>query len=72
MEDKLIDAGVKNMHAYGYPQCNKDNILTDEIYSAFFASMLKDNKGKAGSEVDKAIDSLLAKCDPKRHQQRKD
>jgi len=25
--------------------------------------MLKDNKGKAGAAVDKAIDSLLAKCE---------
>jgi hypothetical protein len=63
MEDKLIAAGVKNLHEYGYPECNKANILTDKIYRAFFASMLKDNKGKAGATVDKAIDSLLAKCE---------
>ena len=63
MEDKLIAAGVKNLHAYGYPYCNKSNILTDIIYKAFFASMLKDNKGKAGASVDKAIDNLLAKCE---------
>lgn len=62
MEDKLIAAGVKNLHAFGYPDCDKDNILTDQIYRAFFASILKDNKGKAGDAVDKAIDSLLAKC----------
>ena len=62
MEDKLIAAGVKNLHAYGYPHCNKDNILTDDIYRALFASMLKYNKGKAGAAVDKAIDALLEKC----------
>ena len=63
MEEKLIAAGVKNLHTFGYPQCDKTNILTDQIYRAFFASMLKDNKGKAGAEVDKVIDSLLAKCE---------
>jgi hypothetical protein len=63
IERKLIEAGVKNLRAYGYPECDKDNILTDRIYSAFFASMLKDNKGKAGDAVDAVIDSLLAKAD---------
>lgn len=63
MKDKLIEAGVKNLQAYGYPGCNKDNILTDEIYRAFFASMLKDNKGKSGDAADMAIDDLLAKCE---------
>ena len=58
MKDKLISAGVKNLHAYGYPEFNKDNILTDQIYKAFFASMLKDNKGN-GKDIDKAIDELL-------------
>lgn len=62
MKDKLIAAGVKNLHTYGYPECDKDNILTDQIYKAFFASMLKDNKGH-GKDVDKAIDELLAVCE---------
>lgn len=61
MESKLIKAGVKNLHDFGYPKCNEQNILTDKIYSAFFISMLKDNKGKAGTDIDKAIDSLIAK-----------
>ena len=59
MKEKLIEAGVKNLRAFGYPHCNKDNILTDAIYRAFFAEMLKDNKGKAGADFDKAIDELL-------------
>jgi hypothetical protein len=62
MKEKLIAAGVKNLHTYGYPKCNKDNILTDDIYKAFFASMLKDNKGH-GAEIDKAIDELLVVCE---------
>lgn len=55
----LIDAGVKNLKAYGYPEVDAENILTDRIYSAFFKSMLNDNNGH-GREIDKAIDGLLA------------
>jgi|GEM_PF-5392807 len=60
MERALIAAGVKNLKEYGYPEVNETNILIDPIYSAFFRSMLRDNKGH-GAAVDKAIDSLLAK-----------
>jgi len=60
IENKLILASVKNLKKYGYPYCDKENILTDQIYKAFFLEMLKDNKGKAGDEVDNAIDSIIA------------
>ena len=53
---KLISAGVGNLKEYGYPSVNAENILTDEIYKAFFVSMLKDNFGKG---VDKEIRALL-------------
>jgi hypothetical protein len=61
VKKKLIDAGVKNLNKFGYPNCNQDNILTDAIYKQFFAEMLKDNKGHSG-EIDKAIDELLIVC----------
>ena len=61
MKDKLIAAGVKNLREFGYPKCNAENILTDQIYKAFFVSMLKDNKGHS-PQVDKAIDELLTIC----------
>jgi hypothetical protein len=60
---KLIDAGVKNLRQYGYPECDADNILTDRIYSAFFASMLRDNLGKAGASVDAEINALLSQAE---------
>lgn len=41
LRDQLISAGVRNLQKYGYPSVDKDNILTDEIYSAFFRSMLE-------------------------------
>ena len=59
---KLIAAGVKNLRAYGYPNCDEHNICTDVIYRGFFRSMLKDNKGHS-AQVDAAIDDLLARCD---------
>ena len=59
MKNKLIEAGVKNLQAFGYPGCNKDNILTDKLYKAFFDSMLRDNLGN-GETIDKAINELLS------------
>ena len=56
---KLIEAGVKNLKEFGYPVVNKDNILTDMVYSQFFLSMLKENKGQR-MDVDAAIDELIA------------
>ena len=61
MKKKLIEAGVRSLKEFGYPECNADNILTDDVYKQFFASMLKDNKGHSG-EIDRAIDELLIEC----------
>lgn len=52
----LISAGVKNLREFGYPDCDEENILTDQIYKAFFISMLKDNLGQG---VDAEINALL-------------
>lgn len=60
---RLIAAGVKNLREFGYPSCNETNILTDQIFSAFFASMLKGNKGQSG-ELDAVIDELLKEAEP--------
>lgn len=59
IEAALIAAGVRNLKEFGYPNCNKDNILTDEIYRQFFLSMLEENKGGLGPSADKVIDSLI-------------
>lgn len=59
---KLIDAGVRNLKEFGYPGVTAENILPDPVYAGFFESMLLDNKGKAGSDVDKVIDQLLSEC----------
>ena len=55
---KLIAAGVKTLKSFGYPAVNSENILTDDVYKAFFASMLEDSKGN-GKAIDKEIDALL-------------
>ena len=56
----LIRAGVKNLKEFGYPGCNEKNILTDQIYKAFFLSMLKDRENRGQREdVDKVMDELI-------------
>jgi hypothetical protein len=62
VRDKLISAGVRNLLEYGYPDVNKDNILTDRIYAAFFRSMLQSNRGQ-GAAADSIIDKLIAEID---------
>lgn len=58
MRDKLITAGIKNLKTFGYPKVNAENIIADPLYSAFFKSMLEENKGH-GEDIDKAIDGIL-------------
>ena len=60
IKDKLLTAGVSNLKQFGYPEVNKENILTDVIYAGFFKSMLNDNKGQAGKQVDAVIYELLS------------
>lgn len=60
IKDHLIKAGLKNLSEFGYPHANKENILTDIIYSGMFKSMLNDNKGQSTSQVDDVIDELLS------------
>lgn len=58
MRDKLIKAGVSNLKEFGYPLADELNILTDEVYSAFFLSILEDNFGFS-REVDEEITKLI-------------
>ena len=60
IKNTIIAQGVKNLKEYGYPTADKDSILTDIIYAAFFRSMLEDNKGKGNKETDEVIDELLS------------
>lgn len=57
IRQKLLEAGVKNLKAFGYPSVTVDNILIDAVYLVFFRSMLEDNLGKG---FDKQINSLIA------------
>jgi len=57
IREHLIAAGVKNLKEFGYPDVNAENLLTDVVYSGFFASMLRDNLGQG---VDEQINALLA------------
>lgn len=63
VRDHLIEAGVKNLKEYGYPDVSTSNILVDEIYVAFFRSMLNDNLGFR-ADVDRAVRELLSETEP--------
>lgn len=52
---ELMKKGVENLHEYGYPTASLENILTDQIFSRFFESMLRDNEGKMTPQVDAVI-----------------
>lgn len=59
VKESIIARGVRNLQTFGYKYCDKDNILTDEIYSAFFRSMLEDNLGGADDkEINEILNSL--------------
>ncbi len=60
VRNSLIKNGVKNLRQFGYPSVNKDNILTDYLFSQFFLNMLRDNKGSQYANVDREIDQLIA------------
>lgn len=40
--DTVLASGVKSLRQYGYPNCTKENIMTDMIYSAFFKTSLEE------------------------------
>lgn len=58
IQSRLIKQGVRNLRQFGYPNCTEQNILTDDIYKAFFANMLRENRGQVAA-ADPAIDELL-------------
>lgn len=62
IREKLLRAGVANLKEFGYPNVNTVNILTDPIYSAFFLSMLRDNKGKV-PQADPIISELIGEIE---------
>lgn len=56
--NQIIKNGITNLENFGYTDVNEENIFTDEIYSAFFKSMLKDNLGNG---FDTEINEILSK-----------
>lgn len=59
--NSLIEAGVKNLKSFGYPNANKNNILTDSIYKVFFLGMLEDEANVTDDKrFEKARTDLIA------------
>jgi hypothetical protein len=69
MEDKLIEAGIRNLQEFGYPAVTKENILTDMVYGQFFKRMLESTKEEAnpcfaqGALIISACDKLLSRIE---------
>lgn len=61
----LLNAGVKNLKEFGYPEVNSENILTDDVYSEFFKNMLNENKGHSQS-IDDVINELIKEIETKK------
>lgn len=61
IQQKLIKNGVRNLHEFGYPECNETNILTDYVYAEFFKRMLEDN---IGNGFDADIEAVMAMIKP--------
>lgn len=59
IRDGLLAAGVRNLKEFGYPGCNKSNILTDTVYKAFFKAMLERDEQK-NPDVVEVLKQLLA------------
>lgn len=60
IRDKLIKAGVRNLKQFGYPTVNAENILTDDVYKAFFRRMLENDAEMHDGATLKAIRKLVA------------
>ena len=60
IKEAIVNAGVKNLREFGYPDVNAENIFTDEVYKEFFRSMINENMG-FGVRTDIALKELLSK-----------
>ena len=58
---RLIAAGVRNLKVFGYPSVTPDNILTDQIYSAFFKGMVKETASGVVPTVIKNACAIILK-----------
>lgn len=65
MKDVLIHEIISRLRRHGFVHVNRDNIVTDEVYSQYFYNILDQMKGK-NKERDKAINQLLEKFPPKK------
>ena len=69
MRDKILFLGVKYLKDFGYPSVNKDNIITDIVYSGFFENMLKetiDDENNSNGVITKECQKLLEEIQSKR------
>lgn len=59
VRQSLLEAGVRNLKEFGYPDVTVENILTVDVFKRFFKSMLEDNVGKGGALQNEEMEKLL-------------
>lgn len=57
----LIQAGIKNLKQFGYPNVTQNNIVTDMIYGQFFKRMLEETRDAANPCFAEGA-SILSAC----------
>lgn len=57
LKENLIKQGVEKLKKFGFVNVNKNNIITDEVYSLYFSKMLQGMIGRH-RELDDAIRQL--------------
>jgi hypothetical protein len=65
MRDRIIQAGVKQLRDFGYPDCTAENILRVPVYKAFFRKMVEGTRDEAprSSAIAGACEALLRDLD---------
>ena len=71
IRSKLIEAGVKNLKQFGYPGVTAENILTDQVYAAFFGAMLEDPDSSPSPSIAAVVAELRAEIEAKKKPSKK-
>lgn len=62
--ERVIENAVNSAREFGYPLVNKENILTDEVYKLYFASILKQTiREVANSSIKNELKKILSEIE---------
>lgn len=58
LREKVIELAVEALTEFGYNGVNKENIMTDKIFKAFFWAELLKSKGQ-NAQLDEVIQDII-------------